>query len=51
MFPQVNILLYAIFSFMLNCFLHARSSVRFFFSENVVFTDLYNTAIALRRNL
>jgi hypothetical protein len=49
-FLQENILLYAIFSFMLSCFLHARSSVHFFFSENIVFTDFYRTAIALSRN-
>jgi len=49
-FLQVNILSYAIFSFMLNCFLHFRSSVHFFFSENLVFTDFYRTAIVLSRN-
>jgi hypothetical protein len=35
---------------MLNCFLHAVASVHSFFSENVVFTDFYHTAIALSRS-
>ena len=46
-FLQDNILLYAIFSFMLNCLFQARSSVHFFFYENVVVTDFYRTTIAL----